>query len=153
MFIFLVLSQTNMFTPIIGSDYSKKIIDLIDAATKNIDLVLYDWRWYQNQPGHPVQKVNNALVRAYLRGVQVRAVLNRTDLLPTLNSVGIKARCLKDKRTLHCKLVIFDSSVLVIGSHNLTRNAMSHNVEASIAVDIPQEVTRFTEFFNNLYGL
>lgn len=141
-----------MFTPLIGPEYGTKIIELIDAAQKNIDLVLYDWRWYANQPGHAVQQVNAALVRAVLRGVVVRAVLNSRELLPVLESVGIRARCLKDSRTLHCKLVIFDNKTLVIGSHNLTRNAFSHNIEASVALDIPEGQTRFSEFFANLYG-
>jgi len=140
-------------TPIIGAEYPAKVIPLINAAKKNIDIVSYDWRWYKDQPGHPVQRVNIALVNAQKRGVFVRAVLNKGELVPLLNEIGIKARTLKDKRTLHTKMLIIDNKILVIGSHNITRNAFSHNVEASIAVEIPEGQTRFTEFFSNLFGL
>lgn len=137
----------------IGPAYVEGIIRLIENAKRNIDIVLYDWRWYADQIAHPCQRVNIALTNAVRRGVQVRAVVNNNIALASLKAAGIQARQMKDKRTLHCKLVIIDGSTLVIGSHNFTRNAFAHNVEASIAVEIPQEVTRLREFFNNLYGL
>lgn len=138
---------------VIGSDYPKKIIALIDAAKKNIDIVVYDWRWYADQLAHPVQQFNMALVRAVQRGVVVRAVVNAHILVPILTKVGIKVRQLKDRRTLHTKMVILDGSTLVIGSHNFTRNAFASNIETSIVVEIPLGEQRLVSFFNNLYGL
>lgn len=138
---------------LIGSDYPKHLIPLIDGAKKSIDIVVYDWRWYEDQLAHPVQQFNMALVRASQRGVKIRAVINANMLVPKLNALGIKCRQLGDKRTLHSKLLIIDHSTLVIGSHNFTRNAFTSNVETSIVVSIPEDVTRLHEFFNNLYGL
>jgi len=138
---------------LIGSDYPKKMIPLIDGAKKNIDIVVYDWRWYADQLAHPVQQFNMALVRAVQRGVFIRAVVNAHILVPVLTQVGIKVRQLKDRRTLHTKLVIIDSRTLVIGSHNFTRNAFASNIETSIVVEIPEEDVRLSSFFNNLYGL
>lgn len=140
-------------TPIIGSEYVEQIITLINAVKRNIDIILYDWRWYEDQVGHPCQRVNIALANAVRRGVVVRAVVNNDISLKSLKAAGIQARQLKDKRTLHCKLVILDQKTLVIGSHNFTRNAFSHNVEASVAIEIPEGITRWREFFANLYGL
>lgn len=138
---------------IIGSEYPKKIIPLIESAKKNIDIVVYDWRWYPDQLAHPVQQFNIALVRAVQRGVIVRAVVNANTILDTLKSVGIKAKQLPDKRVLHSKMIMLDDTTLVIGSHNFTRNAFTSNIETSIAVEIPENATRFREFFNNIYGL
>lgn len=138
---------------IIGADFPDAVRELVERATKNIDIVTYDWRWYANQPAHKVQRLNIALVNAAKRGVVVRAVLNKKDLLPILKGAGIQARTMRDKRTLHAKMILVDGRVLVIGSHNLTRNAFSHNVEASLAVELPESERRFSDFFNNLYGL
>lgn len=138
---------------IIGSDYPKKVIPLIESATKNIDVVIYDWRWYPDQLAHPVQQLNNAFVRASKKGVLVRAVVNADLNLDIINSTGIKARRLKDKRTLHTKMILIDNKTLIIGSHNFTRNAFGANIEASIAVELEPENTRFAEFFNNLYNI
>ena len=138
---------------IIGSEYPKKVIPLINEAKKNIDIVVYEWRWYPNQPGHVVQQFNNALVRAVQRGVLVRAVLNTPLILPILTKTGIKARVLRDQRVVHTKMLIIDGTTLIIGSHNFTRNAFGSNLETSICVEIPSEITRLAEFFENLYNI
>lgn len=139
--------------PIIGSDYPKLVIPLIDGARNNIDIAVYDWRWYANDPGHSVQQFNIAVVNARKRGVQVRILLNSDILLPLLEELGMRVRILSDHRTLHVKLLMVDRKYLVIGSHNITRNAFTSNLEASVLLDIPPEVTRFAEFFENLYNI
>ena len=139
--------------PIVGSDFPKKIIPLIDEAKKNIDIVVYDWRWYADHPEHAVQQFNASLVRARQRGVVVRAIINTPELLPVLTNCGFNARCMKDKRTLHAKFMILDSKTLVIGSHNFTKNAFGSNVEVSVVVEIPDEVTRLSELFENLFNI
>lgn len=138
---------------LIGGDYQKEMIKCIDSAVREIDIVTYDWRWYENQPQHPVQQFNLALLRAVKRGVQVRAVLNDDLLLNRLTTLGIRARVLNDRRVLHSKIIIFDRSLLAIGSHNLTRNAFTTNIESSVLVYIPDGETRILEFFDNLYNL
>lgn len=138
---------------IIGAEYPKKVAQLVDSAKRTIDILTYDWRYYIDQPGHAVQQFNTAIVRAVNRGVQVRAVLNLPDLVPQLQKVGILARNLKDRRVLHTKMILIDGHILVIGSHNLTRNAFGSNIEASLAVELPESERRFQLFFDNLYGL
>jgi phosphatidylserine/phosphatidylglycerophosphate/cardiolipin synthase-like enzyme len=141
------------FLPLIGADYPKKVVPLIDSAKKNIDIAVYDWRWYIDQPGHPAQALNLAIVRAVRRGVQVRAVVNTSHIVPTLQKVGIRAKIIPQRKTLHAKLVIVDNETLVIGSHNFSRNAFASNIETSVMIDIPSENTRFQEFYTNIFGL
>lgn len=126
---------------------------MIDSAKRNIDIVSYDWRWYGDRPGHAAQQINIALVNAAKRGVLVRAVLNTAEIVPILVKQGIKAKTLRDKRTLHSKLMLIDGSLAVIGSHNLTANACYRNIEVSIAIEIPEGITRLQEFFENLYTM
>jgi phosphatidylserine/phosphatidylglycerophosphate/cardiolipin synthase-like enzyme len=139
--------------PIVGAKYPAIVIPLIDGAKKNIDIAVYDWRWYANEPEHAVQRFNAAIVRAVQRGVIVRAVLNTADIVPVLVSVGVKARRMNEHRTLHAKLIVIDDTLLITGSHNLTRNAFGSNIELSVAVYLPVGMSRISEFFNNLYNL
>jgi phosphatidylserine/phosphatidylglycerophosphate/cardiolipin synthase-like enzyme len=141
------------FEPIIGAEYSQKLVELLDQCKQSVDLVCYDWRWYPNQPGHKVQQFNNAVVRAVNRGVIVRAVLNSKELIPLLQKLGVHARRLKDRRVVHSKLIIIDRELLIIGSHNFSRNAFGSNIETSLLVSIPKEVNRFHEFFENLFQI
>lgn len=139
--------------PIIGAEYPKKVIPLIKNARRNIDIVVYDWRWYENKPAHPTQQLNIAFVNAAKRGVQVRAVVNSHENVALLNSVGIKARQISERRTMHTKLLLIDDKILVIGSHNFTRNAFAHNIETSVSLEIPHGENRFSQFFDNLYNI
>ncbi len=138
--------------PVIGKEYPVKVIPLIDGAKKNIDIIMYDWRWYAGNPAFNVQQLNLAFCRAVKRGVFIRAVVNTPPLLEILSSVGIKARCTRNRRTLHAKFLCIDNEILVIGSHNFTKNAFNHNLEVSVIVNIPSELTRLAELFNNLYN-
>lgn len=138
---------------LIGADFPKKVIPLLDSAKKNIDIVVYDWRWYANQPAHPVQQFNAALVRAVQRGILVRAVVNAPLLLPVLTSVGIRARQSSGGRVIHAKMIIIDDEILILGSHNFTRNAFGSNVEVSAIIPFGSDGARFRDFFNRLYGL
>jgi phosphatidylserine/phosphatidylglycerophosphate/cardiolipin synthase-like enzyme len=139
--------------PIIGSEYVQKVVPLINGAIKSIDILMYDWRWYLDRLEHPVQEFNRALVHAVSRGVRVRCLTNTDLLTKQLNDLKIKARTLKDERVLHAKIIIIDEKFLVIGSHNLTSNAFTRNLETSVILEIPQGQDRFQQFFNNLYGL
>lgn len=138
---------------LIGADFPKEVIKMIDAAKREIDVITYDWRWYANKPAHATQQMNIALVRAAKRGVRVRAVLNVADQAKFLATVGIKARGLKDKRVLHAKLIMFDREKAVIGSHNLTSNAFYRNLECSVVLDLTDEDNRLVQFFENLYSI
>lgn len=142
-----------LFKTIIGSDYPRIVIPLINSAKTSIEIVMYDWRWYPNEPAHVVQQLNIALVRAAQRGVKIRAVLNNELVAETLKSVGIKPHLTKARRTIHTKLLLIDRSMLVIGSHNFTRNAFTSNIETSIAVTIPTDSTRLFAFVDNLFTI
>ena len=126
---------------------------MIEKARMCIDIVMYDWRWYGNKPGHTMQQFNTALVQAVHRGVRVRAVVNTGAHAIFLTTVGIKARTLKDRRTLHSKLVIIDESILIIGSHNLTSNAFYRNLESSVILELQPKPNRILEYFDNLYTI
>lgn len=138
---------------LVGGDYPIEVIKMIDSAKFSIDVVSYDWRWYGNKPAHATQQLNLAILRAVARGVRVRAVLNVADQANFLATLGIKARGLKDKRVLHCKMIIFDQKKLVIGSHNLTSNAFYRNLECSVVIELPEGANRIVQLFDNLYTI
>lgn len=137
----------------IGAEFGKNVVKLIDSATKNIDLVVYDWRFYPDRPMHPVSLFNQALIRAVRRGVKVRALLNAGTYIDQLRSVGIQARTPKTSRVLHSKFILFDSEHLLLGSHNFTSNAFTTNFETSVFIPYCPVAPRFQQFFTNLYGL
>jgi len=138
---------------IIGSNFPKEVKPLIENAKKTIDVIVFDWRWYSHDPAHPVQLFNQCFVRAARRGVLVRVLLNNNSILPTLVSLGIKAKCPNIEGLVHSKMIIIDEKDLVIGSHNFTQSAFTNNLEVSTYLSNYEEVDKLLKLFNNLYNL
>lgn len=138
---------------IIGKQYPKIVIPKIDEAKKSINIIMFDWRWYPNDPGASVQLFNQALVRAVRRGVSVRAITNFGDIVKTLEKVGVKAKKLQSKNLVHAKIIIIDESIVIIGSHNFTQNAFNMNFEISCMFENSDNAKEYLQYFNNLWPL
>lgn len=139
--------------PIISKDFPKVVIPLIDSALFSIDIIVFDWRFYQNDPSNPVSEFNSAIARACRRNVNVRCLVQNDGVVDKLSQLGCWAKKLNSKRILHTKLLIIDKKRVIIGSHNYTQHAFSSNHEASIFVHLDSENNQLVEYFNNLFGL
>jgi len=139
--------------PIISKDFPKVVIPLIDGAKHNIDIIVFDWRFYKDDPGSPVSLFNQSIARACRRGVSVRCLVQNEGVVDRLRELGCDARMLTSKKILHTKLIIIDRLGIIIGSHNYTQHAFSSNHEASIFVKMADEENGLVQYFNNLFGL
>lgn len=138
---------------IINDDYSEKLVAYIDSANFTIDILMYDWRWYKSDFSCDVSLVNSSLVRAVRRGVKVRAIVNMPAVVEQLNSLGILAKAWKKTKAMHAKTFVIDNKFIVIGSHNLTQNAMGYNVEISTIFSDADICAKLTNYFNSLWLL
>lgn len=136
---------------IIGKEFPQKVIPRIDQAKKTIDVIVFDWRWYPQELGAPVQLFNQAIVRAVRRGVLTRIIANSADIINTLKEVGCQVKKLEFKNLVHCKLMIIDKEIFVIGSHNYTQSAFQMNLELSVILENPDQKTNILNFFDNLW--
>ena len=138
---------------IIGSQFPKVVIPKIDAAKTSIKIIVFDWRWYPNEPGNPCQLFNQSIVRAVHRGVRVSVVTNNNDIVRTLKDIGAEAKKLILKKLVHAKLMLIDDKTVIIGSHNYTQSAFTMNYEISSMYEDLQSAQSFLKFFENLKGL
>jgi phosphatidylserine/phosphatidylglycerophosphate/cardiolipin synthase-like enzyme len=136
---------------IIGSQYPEIVIQRINEAKTEIDIIVFDWRWYANDPGSPVQLFNQSLVRAVRRGVRVRAIVNNESIAQTLKALGIEAKKLQTNNLVHAKIIIIDKKEAIIGSHNFTSPAFEKNYELSALIDDQNVVSDYSLYFNNLW--
>ena len=137
---------------IIGKQFPDKVIPLIEAAKSSIKIIVFDWRWYPQDPGNPVQLFNQALIRAKRRGVEIKVIANIADVIHILKSQGIDAKKLDTQRLVHPKMILIDDEIMVLGSHNFTQNSFTMNFEASILVTGRPELDEFLKFFDNMYN-
>ena len=138
---------------IIGKQFPKIIIPKIDEAKQSIKIIVFDWRWYANDPGNPVQLFNQALVRAVRRGVRVQAVVNYPTLVETLKKIGVEAKKISSTNLVHAKLIIIDDTACIVGSHNFSVPAFTTNFEVSLFCDIIEIAEELSKFFDSLWQL
>lgn len=139
-----------MIEIILGKEYPNKVIPLIKNAKHSIKIVMFDWRWYPDYIEYPIQQFNVALLQAHKIGVKVSAITNFKDIADRLQKLGMKSKHLVRNRLVHTKLMIIDDEIAIIGSHNFTNNAFSHNFEISVIVDEKSEIERLTKLFNDM---
>ncbi len=125
---------------------SEHLVRAIDAATDSIDIAIH---------GLALREIAAALVRAKIRRVRVRIVMNQTHIFPEkprdtrspevqlLLDQGFEMKMLRGGDmfgVMHNKIAIFDSQILETGSYNWTHaadtwhweNAMFHAEQARI---------------------
>jgi phospholipase D len=112
------------FTP--PSNCASLITDVIDRAKKTIYMQAYGLT-------HP--EIINSLIKAKERGVEVRVLLDRSNLtqkyskVRELKEVGIEVGIDMVPGIAHNKIIIADNYITVTGSFNFTVSAAKRNVE------------------------
>jgi len=136
---------------IIGKQFPEKVIPLIEGAKNSIKTIVFDWRWYANDPGNSVQLFNQAIVRASRRGVKIEAIVNSTEILNPLRENGINVKKLNITGLVHAKLMIIDNNIIIVGSHNYTHNAFVVNHELSLILRNCDVIKDINTFFTSLW--
>ena len=138
---------------VIGQEFPKEIIPLIEKARHTIKVVVFFWGWYGNEPANPCQLFNSAMCRAVKRGVTVRACVNSEKVAKPLRANGIDTRIPISKNLMHTKMILIDDEVLVLGSHNFSQSAFTTNLETSIIAKNDEAMPRFVQFFDSIWSL
>lgn len=141
------------FLAVSGRNYPKEVIPLIDGAKNCIDIVVFDWRWYSQDPGSACQLFNQAIIRAAKRGVKIRAIANNDEVVNILRKAGIDAKKLLTTRLVHCKLLIIDEKIAVTGSHNFTQSAFQANLELSVILGEEMPKEEIIAFYNHIWSI
>lgn len=138
---------------LIGSEYPRKAVELFNQAKYEIDLCVFDWRWYPTEPGGAVGLFNASLASAVKRGVRVRAVVNSDDIARRLRGIGVDVHRIVSPKLLHAKVILVDDSVGITGSHNFTAQAFAVNLEVSVVLTDVLQLKRIKEFFETVWLL
>lgn len=138
---------------IIGREYPQVLTPLIEQAQQSIDILVFDWRWYANEPNSNVQKFNNAILQASKRGVKVRALVNNNIMPTILQLENLSVKRVGTKSMMHVKMIILDQKTIVIGSHNFSKNAFEFNHEVSILCEDEETIIRCRKYFEMLCHL
>jgi hypothetical protein len=143
--------------------YYRHLIGLLEGVRERVDVCLFYIAL--PQPGHPTQKLLDALARKADAGCKVRVLVDqdgkddpyRSHLINAaavafLSSSGVEVKGDPTERLLHSKSVVIDESVVVIGSHNWTAGSFFHYADASVAISGAQACRLWRTRFDGLWS-
>lgn len=139
-----------MLQVVAGPEYADVVTELVRTAKSSIKMLIYDWRWYSHDPGSKIQKFNQEIIRQANAGVVVRALVNSDFMKGRIDESKVSIRQVDTSRIMHAKMLIFDEKIVVVGSHNLTKNAFELNHEVSVIFDDVDGVARCNKFYDGL---
>jgi phosphatidylserine/phosphatidylglycerophosphate/cardiolipin synthase-like enzyme len=128
-----------------GKVIIKALIADIDAATKSIDVAMYNFT---------LKEVSEALIKASQRGVAVRIVVDSDALqkldLPRLKQAGIYAMGDRRESLMHNKYVIIDGRILWMGSLNLTSSGSENDENVMARIESTDLAGNYAQKFNEM---
>lgn len=145
------MNEQQTILPIIGKEYPDVAIKAIEEAKNSLKILVFDWRWYPNDPGSVAQRFNNSVVQARQRGIEIKAITPVKETVRRLQEQRIQGKNLDTGKLVHPKLMIVDDKHVIIGSHNFTMNAFTRNYELSVLIKNCDCIDKFLDYFNNLF--
>jgi phosphatidylserine/phosphatidylglycerophosphate/cardiolipin synthase-like enzyme len=151
-------------SPLVNEQYFNKTLGAIENAKTSIDIVLYEFKWYDTN--NSVIKLREALINADKKGIVVRIILDQsewygeeTELSKSnrktaafLKENGIDAKLDSKKITTHDKLLIIDKKIVILGSHNWGSSALTKNNEASVLIENSAIAEYYQNYFDFLWA-
>jgi len=141
-------------------DYFESVHALLESANSSIYLIMYMAKYYPTNPQAKSNKLYEDLIRAKNRGVDVQVVLEgggdgfyksikegNTLTFNYLKKNGIDVKFDCPKQTTHAKLLVVDSSCVVVGSTNFGISSIDSNHEINIIVCSSAVAATFQDYF------
>jgi len=133
---------------LLGNEFPDYAIKLINNARVCIDILVYEWRFYPDEPANPTQRFTNAIIAAKDRGVKVRAAIGKAPFSSIQQQTQIPIRVLPGSFKVHSKVMIIDRQIAIFGSHNYSLSAFTTNHEISLVTDDIEIVTELFNYIN-----
>lgn len=167
--VFLASSEVIQSSPPLSitfledEDYYNSLRKEIRQSREEIDVAMFLFRT-RGSPANRANILAGELIKAVQRGVRVRVILEKSaDPLDTvtadnretavkLRGGGVEVSFDSLRKRSHAKVIVVDSRLTFIGSHNLTEAALKNNNEASVLIESPEVAIRTRQFIFRVRG-
>lgn len=162
----LVTAQGFCYTadvvPLCNQEYFPAAQKGISQAKKSILLVMYLISFNKEDKNSKVSQLMNELVKAKLRGVEVKVILDyQSSSSKTATQSNYEAfHFLKDNGIdayfdgavvyTHNKAIVIDKRIVISGSHNWSDAALARNNETSFLIDSPKLAKQLLDEFSRI---
>jgi len=150
----------NSITVVTDQGYFDRAADILDNAKRSIHIVMFSMQRYTS-PEHWDSSTNRlleSLVSAKTRGVKIRVIMDdwpegNDRTYEYLDEKGIEVRMTYGfEGSTHCKLLIIDGEIVLVGSSNWSYYSVDMNHEANVIVRSRDVAGRFTRYFDDLWA-
>jgi len=148
---------------LINREYFPAAQKAISQAKKSILLVMYLISFNKEDKNSEVSRLMEELVKAKLRGVRVKAILDyqkgdynsiaggdNSEDFNFLKDNGIEVYFDSAGSYTHAKAMVIDGRMIISGSHNWTLAAFTRNNETSFLIDSPKLAGRLLDEFSRI---
>ncbi|NPA96945.1 MAG: hypothetical protein GXO32_05035 [Crenarchaeota archaeon] len=146
---------------LVGNQYYSYVKWLLGIAKGYVYVMMFAMKYYPSYPWSEVNQLIHELCQDHKKGLDVRVLVDYTtyseypQTIRYLEECGVPVKVWRECGStwrLHAKVIIVDGSIVVIGSHNWTYSALSHNIEVSIALNAPIIARMLTQYFDELWS-
>ncbi len=149
---------------VIDNQYFPIALNEIKHAKKTIDIMMFELVYYPARNG-PSNRLINALIKAQKRGVKVRIIIEGGEkflgnrfvrkvrrTIDYIKPSGINIRCDPGRQTTHSKLLIVDTSDVLLGSTNWSYYSLTKNHETNVLINSKTLAKKFTHYFSQIWS-
>ncbi len=166
---FLILAlATSLFAlpaddvvPIPNREYVPALHEALSNAKKSIHVLMFTARYYNRYPNDANSVILRDLIEAKKRGVDVKVILdasnwnisntiNNKRFGDTLASCGVEVYYDSLDVTTHCKMLIVDGYITILGSTNWSYFALEKNNEAAVLIRSKAVADYFENYFQRI---
>lgn len=141
--------ETLFVSPAVDGVIEARLIAILDAATRTVDLTLYSFTDDQ---------LGDAVIRAHQRGVLIRVIRDGAqsagsgDENDQLRGAGIEVIVENLRGSMHHKFLVVDGTITVTGSYNWSDAADQSNFENVVVIVCAEVADDFTAEFNRIWN-
>ncbi|MBD3388235.1 MAG: hypothetical protein GF416_04075 [Candidatus Altiarchaeales archaeon] len=143
-------------TPVADREYFQAARDVLAGAEETIHIVSFEVKYYRSYPDSLQNQLVRELIYARERGVEVRVIVDEfsesDNAYDLLKANGVDIRHDGKETTTHCKLIIVDGKVVLLGSTNLSYYGLEKNHEANVKIVDRRTAEYYEEYFRQLWG-
>ena len=149
--------------PLSNREYFSAAQKAISQAKKSILLVMYRISFNKEDKNSEVSRLMDELVKAKLRGVGVKVILDyqkddynsfaggdNSEAFNFLKDNGIEVYFDSVGSYTHTKAMVIDGRIIISGSHNWTDAALTRSNETSFLIDSPELAGRLLDEFSRI---
>ena len=146
---------------VMDAQYFQVAKKMIQEAKTSIQVMMFEMRYYDEHPNSPSNLLIKELIDAKKRRVKIEVILevreeeDRTTQVnrrtgKMLSEGGVEVIYDPLFKTTHAKLMIVDSSLILLGSTNWTYYALTNNNEVSVLIRSKGVAKELVDYFNRV---